>query len=624
MSGFRIKFDKNTIDHLGIKLYSQFPPVIAELISNAYDADAEHVKININYNNRQVIIIDDGNGMTYDEINDCFLVIGRNRRDAMKTDVSPVKGRKVTGRKGLGKLAVFGIASEIELVSIKDNLKNGFSINYNELKASEFDEYHPKVIYQNEATDEPNGTQITIRSILQKNITSVDNLAVSLAKRFSLFSDDFVVTIASDTSKEPIQVSKKLSFDEANYEFTWSFPKDFRSEIISNSDLALLESCGITGKVFTAGTPLRASDNGFLIFVRNKLASEHIFFNSRSNDQFNSYVTGFFHVDCIDDFDEDLISTARQSILWDSNQDIMDIQHALDQLIRIIGKQWREKRKSKKEELLVLDEDFFEGLSPIEIESIKKVKSIMIANSVEGEDVSTVKSVLENMKSLFQFESFQEYITRIKPEDITVENVEKITSDWEYLEAKELAKVALGRIKAIEKFKSFIESDASETKVIQPFLEKFPWILDSRITTFQREVHFRDILRENFKDDSLAESNRRLDFLCNLVNGELIIIELKRPRIKISYKEIKQCRDYERFLLAHHKAAIEKGIKTFLISDRYDMADEAKDIYESFEKDGKLTIKSYSDLLAQAIQYNNEFINKFHELESYKKGGVDK
>ena len=302
----------------------------------------------------------------------------------------------------------------------------------------------------------------------------------------------------------------------------------------------------------------------------------------------------------------------------------MTIQHALDQLIRIIGKQWREKRKSKKEELLVLDEDFFEGLSPIEIESIKKVKSIMIANSVEGEDVSTVKSVLENMKSLFQFESFQEYITRIKPEDITVENVEKITSDWEYLEAKELAKVALGRIKAIEKFKSFIESDASETKVIQPFLEKFPWILDSRITTFQREVHFRDILRENFKDDSLAESNRRLDFLCNLVNGELIIIELKRPRIKISYKEIKQCRDYERFLLAHHKAAIEKGIKTFLISDRYDMADEAKDIYESFEKDGKLTIKSYSDLLAQAIQYNNEFINKFHELESYKKGGVDK
>lgn len=147
MSGFTIKFDKNTIDHLGIKLYSQFPPVIAELISNAYDADAEHVEIDINYQDKQVTIIDDGIGMSYDEINESFLVIGRNRRTAMGTDVSPIKQRKVTGRKGLGKLAVFGVANEIELISIKNNLKNGFSINYSDLKDSEFDEYHPKIIY---------------------------------------------------------------------------------------------------------------------------------------------------------------------------------------------------------------------------------------------------------------------------------------------------------------------------------------------------------------------------------------------------------------------------------------------------------------------------------------------
>ena len=48
----KIKFDKNTIDHLGIKLYSSFPPVIAELISNSYDADAENVEIKINYDEK--------------------------------------------------------------------------------------------------------------------------------------------------------------------------------------------------------------------------------------------------------------------------------------------------------------------------------------------------------------------------------------------------------------------------------------------------------------------------------------------------------------------------------------------------------------------------------------------
>lgn len=32
-----ISFDLNTIDHLGVKLYSTIPPMIAELVANAWD-----------------------------------------------------------------------------------------------------------------------------------------------------------------------------------------------------------------------------------------------------------------------------------------------------------------------------------------------------------------------------------------------------------------------------------------------------------------------------------------------------------------------------------------------------------------------------------------------------------
>ena len=118
-SGFKIKYDRNTIDHLGIKLYSAFPPVLAELISNAYDADAENVKIRIDYNNKTVVISDDGEGMNHEELNNRYLVIGRNRR-IQDNGLSSVKNRKVTGKKGLGKLATFGIANEIEVSSVKD------------------------------------------------------------------------------------------------------------------------------------------------------------------------------------------------------------------------------------------------------------------------------------------------------------------------------------------------------------------------------------------------------------------------------------------------------------------------------------------------------------------------
>ena len=41
-------FEIGTIDHLGVKLYSTIPPMIAELISNAWDADAHNVYLYFN------------------------------------------------------------------------------------------------------------------------------------------------------------------------------------------------------------------------------------------------------------------------------------------------------------------------------------------------------------------------------------------------------------------------------------------------------------------------------------------------------------------------------------------------------------------------------------------------
>ena len=37
---WKMTFDVSTLDHLGVKLYKQYEPIIAELISNAWDADS--------------------------------------------------------------------------------------------------------------------------------------------------------------------------------------------------------------------------------------------------------------------------------------------------------------------------------------------------------------------------------------------------------------------------------------------------------------------------------------------------------------------------------------------------------------------------------------------------------
>ena len=615
--GFKIKFDKNTIDHLGIKLYSKFPPVVAELISNSYDADAENVIIKIDYINKVVTVCDDGIGMNHEELNENFLKIGRNRRKAERTGLSKIKKRKVTGKKGLGKLAVFGIAKTIEVHSIKDNIKNAFSMNYDELKAEIDNEYMPKVLYENIKVNQSPQTKIVIRDITQKKIMDVESLACNLSKRFSFYDSDFKVELLDLNSGKKIEITKSIYFEKLDKEFEWLFPKDFENELNQAEWVTWLKNNNVTGKIYTKKTPFHKSEAGFYIYVRNKLAAENDFFDDRANDTFNGYVTGYFNIDFIDDSDEvDYISTDRKNILWESDEKLVELKRNLNKLVGKVASLWKEGRRQKKESQLNLPPNFFDGLSPLEVSSIKRVKETLLSNSIETDSIDSLKRVLDSMRVLYKFESFQKYIEDLDDENLTVEKVEKITNDWEYIESKELAKISIGRIMAIEQFEKYIRNDASETKVIQPFLEKFPWILDPRITTFEREVTFKKILKDNFPDSELEESNRRLDFLCNLVNGELIIIELKRPRIKISLKEIRQAREYERFLLKNHKESIEKGVKTFLISDQFEMDEETKDFYSSLEQTKKLKIRSYSDLLQQARQYNKEYIDRYKEIES--------
>ncbi len=121
---YRMTISRLTVDKLGVKLYDRVSAVIAELIANGYDADATKVTIEapmgqslatrskkdgINDKGYAIVVRDDGIGMTPDQINNFYLKVGAERRkDPLRGDTSPKFGRRVMGRKGVGKLAPFG------------------------------------------------------------------------------------------------------------------------------------------------------------------------------------------------------------------------------------------------------------------------------------------------------------------------------------------------------------------------------------------------------------------------------------------------------------------------------------------------------------------------------------
>ncbi|ONH64618.1 hypothetical protein A9Y58_00003 [Streptococcus parauberis] len=337
------------------------PQEISELMSNSWDADSHKVNIQINYNEKYIIVEDDGISMTSTELNDNFLTITKNRRlsdqnDGVQFGLS--KGeRKVTGKKGLGKLALFGIANSIIVESVKDNKRNAFSINYLDIQNNKENIYHPTTLVFDEQTSKTSGTKITIKDITAKNITDFNTLVTSLSKRFKKYSrDDFLVTLTSDNGdfaeldESAFDVSIRPKSEDL--EFTFRFPEDFKSGQSQNSIKIIekLNKLNITGVIYMKKTPFQASKNGFSVLSRGKLASEQTVtqFNNRANDLFYSYAVGYFNIDYIDkDNNKDFISTDRHSIRWDSDEELWEIRTNLNSLLNTVQKIWRLKRKDQ-------------------------------------------------------------------------------------------------------------------------------------------------------------------------------------------------------------------------------------------------------------------------------------
>ena len=129
---YTMTISRLTVDKLGVKLYDRVSAVIAEIVANSYDADANKVTIlapmgewlatkskgQVTGRDFSIEVRDTGCGMTVDEVNEFYLKVGKERRnDPKRGDVSKKYKRRVMGRKGVGKLAPFGVCKQIEVIT---------------------------------------------------------------------------------------------------------------------------------------------------------------------------------------------------------------------------------------------------------------------------------------------------------------------------------------------------------------------------------------------------------------------------------------------------------------------------------------------------------------------------
>ncbi|WP_201979279.1 ATP-binding protein [Hymenobacter rubidus] len=121
MANFKTR--ARAVDMLGRQQISGIPTAISELFKNAHDAYADRVEVDFYRSDRLFVLRDDGLGMTREDFETRWLTLGTESKVGGNSGMSlPPQAlgkapRPVLGEKGIGRLAIAAIGSQVFIVS---------------------------------------------------------------------------------------------------------------------------------------------------------------------------------------------------------------------------------------------------------------------------------------------------------------------------------------------------------------------------------------------------------------------------------------------------------------------------------------------------------------------------
>jgi len=349
---YELSFSLNVLNHLGIGLYSNIPAVLSEMVANAWDAGATQVHISILQD--EIVIDDNGRGMSFDEINQRFLRVGyQKRRDELTIRANEID-RHVMGRKGIGKLSVFSIANIAEIQTCNATEKNGFLMSLAEIedginKGSL--QYHPQAISK---IDISRGTRIILRDIRQPLMGVESELRTNLARRFSI--------IESETNFGVFVNGVAISLRDRNYyeniQFLWCLGDESQKYVyrcpnakqVTRLDNVVdaIKGYKISGWVATVFKPkdIEDSHHAISIFAHGKLIQENILADIQDARLYAQYLIGEIDADFMDADDEsDIVTSDRQRINQNDPRYAQLRQFIVKEILKKIVDAWDNLRK---------------------------------------------------------------------------------------------------------------------------------------------------------------------------------------------------------------------------------------------------------------------------------------
>ena len=584
---YKMSISLNVLEHLGINLYSNVPAVITEVIANSWDADATEVHIDFKPKEDTIIIRDDGIGMSEDDINNKYLLVGYQRRGPDKPTLTE-KERPPMGRKGIGKLSLFSIAEKVYVYTktknkennLPDEETNAFLMDAEEIRKkinkddpTENEPYRPEALdFDNSMIITDTGTTLKIMGLNKRLTKTTDkSLRARIARRFNILDgQEFQVYL----NGKKISYSDRDYFHKARFLFQYgdvdytslcsNLDKDSNGKecvFIQNSSFSRNGKPSKNGKfkitgwiaVAESSKDLHSKDsdgtdsnlNKIAIIVRGKVALEDILSEYTIGGLVSKYLYGEIQADFLDeDGDDDIATSSRQKII-ETDPRYIALRKFLEAELSCI-----ESKTNSLKEKAAIDEatnfnaaikEWYEELSS----SLKKQAKKYLGK------IATINTDNDNNKAelythaILAFEKLEirkalEIIDTSEPENLQI--LLSAFGRIDEIEAINYHEIVTNRLDVIGKLKIMIENNSLERE-IQEYLFDHLWLLDpawERATERSMEESIHTEV-DNIKKNEPAKIKRgRIDIRYRRISGGHVIIELKRPNVVVVKEDLEK------------------------------------------------------------------------------------
>lgn len=575
---------------------------LTELVANAWDAGASHVRIFIpDEYNQTLYIEDDGVGMTEEEFQNHWMKLRYNRLKYQgKSVVFPagITGKRTAfGRNGVGRHGLFCFADEYKAITQKDGKKLTFTVKANV-------EQNPiAVTHKEEAESAEHGTRLEV--IVEKNLPKTDKIREIISARF-LHDPQFEIEV-NHVVLDLDRLSGGVEPTEIDVEGTEIHLKAYFIDTTKSSRKSVFQGIAFWQSNRLVGEPNWILGKNMILDGRTALAKRYTFIIKTDDmaELVKEDWSGFKKDAAVDKVYEAVEKFVDECLEKVSTATVQTITDNLDPSVK----------KS------------LQDVNPLARKVVEEtIKEIVISNpKVKQDAVNLAVKTLVNVEKSKNGKSLLEKLSTMKPDDL--DGLNELLDKWAVGDALEVLSEIDRRLAVIEAIRKLAGDNATdELHVLHPMIAESRWLFgpeyESSEYIFNRQM--KTAATAIFGEDKFYRADinekKRPDLIClpnstigitgleevpedsKLVNvRQLLLIELKKGAFKITRDERNQAQGYIEDLAKSSALGGNCRVIGFVVGDS--IADNLTNMTEVKENGvvlGTLYTTTYSQLVDTA------------------------